>query len=172
MIIWINIVVKGWGLQACSYICDKQRCSQGQNPKAKDEAKAMTHKAEAEAWTLEAKTKDTNLCPRGSSRPRPVLENYITDYIATFKLSKMASVYCTVIPTSIACKPLVHVCPRNKCRSRRDSVWGMDPQPSAWKPNTWWAYIDWAIYHAGPSTSGLVRSRVSVSSAQGHCRHS
>jgi len=31
--------------------------------------------------TLEAKakTKDTNLCPRGSSRPRPVLEDYITD---------------------------------------------------------------------------------------------
>jgi len=50
----MNIIVKGWGLQACSYICDKQSCSQGQNPKAKDEAKA---------WTLEAKTKDTHLCP-------------------------------------------------------------------------------------------------------------
>jgi len=29
-----------------------QCCSQGQNPKAKDEAKAMTLKAEAEVWTL------------------------------------------------------------------------------------------------------------------------
>jgi len=51
----------------------EQCCSQGQNPKAKDEAEAM-------AWTLEvkAKTKDTNVCPRGSLRPSPVLEDYIT----------------------------------------------------------------------------------------------
>jgi len=34
-----------------------QCCSQGQNQKAKDEAKATTLKAEAMAWTLEAKTK-------------------------------------------------------------------------------------------------------------------
>jgi len=56
-------------------------CSQGQN--SKDEAKARTVKAEAKAWTLEAKakTKNTNLCPRGSSRPRPVLEDYITDSV-------------------------------------------------------------------------------------------
>jgi len=47
MTIWINIVVKGWGLQAGSYICDKQCCSQGRNPK--DEAKARTHEAEAKA---------------------------------------------------------------------------------------------------------------------------
>jgi len=35
----------------------EQCCSQGQNPKAKDEAKARTLKAEGKAWTLEAKTK-------------------------------------------------------------------------------------------------------------------
>jgi len=52
--------------------------SQGQNQNAKDEAKARTPEAEAMAWTLEAmaKTKDTNLCPWGFSRPRPVLEDY------------------------------------------------------------------------------------------------
>jgi len=34
----------------------------------------------AKAWTPPAaKTKDTNLCPGGSSGPRPVLENYITE---------------------------------------------------------------------------------------------
>jgi len=54
--------------------------SQGQNSKAKDEAKARTLKVETEAkaWNIKAKTKDTNVCPRGSSRPRPVLEDYIT----------------------------------------------------------------------------------------------
>jgi len=60
----------------------EQCCSQGKNPKAKDNAKARTLKVETEAkaWTLEAKakTKDTNVCPRGSSRPRPVIEDYIT----------------------------------------------------------------------------------------------
>jgi len=35
----------------------EQCCSQGQNPKTKDEAKARTLKAEAKAWTLETKTK-------------------------------------------------------------------------------------------------------------------
>jgi len=34
-----------------------QCCSQGQNPKAMDEAKARTLKADAEAWSLETKTK-------------------------------------------------------------------------------------------------------------------
>jgi len=36
-----------------------QCCNQGQNPKAKDEAKARTLKAEA--WTLESKTKGRTL---------------------------------------------------------------------------------------------------------------
>jgi len=46
---------------------DGQCCSQGQNPKAKDEAKARTLKAEAEAkaWTLEAKTKAWTLQGQG-----------------------------------------------------------------------------------------------------------
>ena len=75
----------------------QKKChSQGRNPKTKIKAKARTFKAkteakartfkaktEAKAWTLEAKTKDTNLCPRGSSRPRPVLEDYITAFIYT-----------------------------------------------------------------------------------------
>jgi len=40
-----------------------QCCSQGRNPKAKDEAKVRTlkAKAEAEAWTLETKTKARTL---------------------------------------------------------------------------------------------------------------
>jgi len=67
------LVVKGWGLQACSFICEKQRCNQGQNPKAKNEAKAWTQKAKTlnpqgqdqghkfvSARILEAKA-----CPRG-----------------------------------------------------------------------------------------------------------
>jgi len=39
----------------------EQCCSQGQNPKAKDEAKARTLKGEAKAWTLETKTKARTL---------------------------------------------------------------------------------------------------------------
>ena len=35
--------------------------------------------AEAKALSLEAKAKDTKCCPRGSSRQRPGLEDYITD---------------------------------------------------------------------------------------------
>jgi len=48
----------------------EQCCSQGQNPKAKDETKARALKAEAEAkaWTLEAKTK-TKARTLESNRP-------------------------------------------------------------------------------------------------------
>jgi len=44
--------------------------------------KAKIQRPRPRPWTLlaNAETKDTNLCPRGSSRPRPVLEDYITDY--------------------------------------------------------------------------------------------
>ena len=42
-------------------------------------AKASTHEAKAKARTVEAKAKDTKFCPRGSSKPRPGLEDYITD---------------------------------------------------------------------------------------------
>jgi hypothetical protein len=38
--------------------------------------KARTLEAKAKARTLKAK--DMIFCPRGSSRPRPVLEDYIT----------------------------------------------------------------------------------------------
>jgi len=44
-------------MEQCYY--QAQCCSQGQNPKAKDEAKARTLKAEA--WILEAKTKARTL---------------------------------------------------------------------------------------------------------------
>jgi len=48
----------------------EQCCSQGQNPRAKDEAKARTLKAEAKAWTLETKTKARTLeSNRPISRP-------------------------------------------------------------------------------------------------------
>jgi len=48
----------------------EQCCSQGQNPKAKDEAKDRTLKAEAKAWTLETKTKVRTLeSIRPISRP-------------------------------------------------------------------------------------------------------
>jgi len=63
--LWINIIVKG--LQACSYICDKQCCSQGQNPKAKDEAKARTIKAKAKAlnpWGQGLYSRSTSLVKR------------------------------------------------------------------------------------------------------------
>jgi hypothetical protein len=42
--------------------------------KTKDKARIL----EAKARTLKAKAKDVIFCPRGSSRPRPVLEDYIT----------------------------------------------------------------------------------------------
>ena len=43
--------------------------------KAKAKAKAEDRTVEAKA---KAKAKDTKFCPRGSSRPRPGLEDYIT----------------------------------------------------------------------------------------------
>ena len=50
--------------------------------KTKAEATALEAKAralKARALKAEAKAKDMIFCPRGSSRPRPVLEDYITD---------------------------------------------------------------------------------------------
>jgi len=44
-------------LHSGTNLANFQCCSHGQNPKAKDEAKARTLKAEVKAWTLEAKTK-------------------------------------------------------------------------------------------------------------------
>ena len=51
--------------------------------KTKAEATALKAKAKARALKAEAKAKDKIFCPRGSSRPRPVLEDYITEYIST-----------------------------------------------------------------------------------------
>jgi hypothetical protein len=53
-----------------------QWCSQGQNLKAK----AYTFKTMAKATTHEAKA--SKIWPRGASRPRPVLEEYITEFYA------------------------------------------------------------------------------------------
>jgi len=105
--LWINIIVKGWGLQACSYICDKQCRSQGQNPK--DDAKARTLKAKAKAWTLEVKAKALNPQDQGhkfvSSRPRPVLEDYIMVSIVTSlcccRNAKTKQEYCTSLNYNI-----------------------------------------------------------------------
>ena len=51
-------------------------------PEAKAKAKAWTLEAKAKAKAgipeAKAKAKDTKLCPRGASRPRPGLEDYIT----------------------------------------------------------------------------------------------
>ena len=44
--------------------------------KTKDKARTLEAKSKAKARTLKAK--DMIFCPRGSSRPRPVLEDYIT----------------------------------------------------------------------------------------------
>ena len=46
--------------------------------KTKNKARTLEAKYKAKARTLKAK--DMIFCPRGSSRPRPVLEDYITDY--------------------------------------------------------------------------------------------
>jgi hypothetical protein len=46
--------------------------------KTKDKARILEAKSKAKARTLKAKAKDVIFCPRGSSRPRPVLEDYIT----------------------------------------------------------------------------------------------
>ena len=52
---------------------------------AKTKAEATTLKAKSKAKDraskAEAKAKDIIFCPRGSSRPRPVLEDYITEKI-------------------------------------------------------------------------------------------
>ena len=47
--------------------------------KTKDEARTHEAKSKAKARTLKAKARDMIFCPRGSSRPRPVLEDYITE---------------------------------------------------------------------------------------------
>ena len=47
---------------------------------AKTKAEATALKAKARALKAEAKAKDMIFCPRGCSRPRPVLEDYITEY--------------------------------------------------------------------------------------------
>ena len=49
--------------------------------KAKAEDRIVEAKAKAKARTVEAKAKakDTKFCPRGSSRPRPGLEDYIIE---------------------------------------------------------------------------------------------
>jgi hypothetical protein len=51
--------------------------------KTKDKARILEAKSKAKARTLKvkAKAKDVIFCPRGSSRPRPVLEDYITGYV-------------------------------------------------------------------------------------------
>jgi hypothetical protein len=48
-------------------------------------ARTFEAKTKAKDRTLEAKTKakDMNFCPRGSSRPRPVLEDYNTVKLAS-----------------------------------------------------------------------------------------
>jgi hypothetical protein len=48
--------------------------------KTKDKARILEAKSKAKARTLKAKAKDVIFCPRGSSRPRPVLEDYITGH--------------------------------------------------------------------------------------------
>jgi hypothetical protein len=42
--------------------------------------KARTFEAKYEARTLKAETQDIIFCPQGSSRPRPVLEDFITAF--------------------------------------------------------------------------------------------
>jgi len=68
-----------------------------------DEAKARTLnvETEAKAWTLEAKvkTKDTNLCPRGSSRLRPVIEDYITPMDSKQTWTRNKTCYTVYITT-------------------------------------------------------------------------
>jgi len=55
--------------------------------KAKTKAEATALKAKARALKAEAKAKDKIFCPRGSSRPRPVLEDYITGrFDSNFKI--------------------------------------------------------------------------------------
>jgi hypothetical protein len=46
--------------------------------KSKAEVTALKTESKARPRTLKAKVKGMNFCPRGSSRPRPVLEDYIT----------------------------------------------------------------------------------------------
>ena len=50
--------------------------------KTKVKDRTLEAKTKAKDRTLEAKTKakDMNFCPRGSSRPRPVLEDYNTAF--------------------------------------------------------------------------------------------
>jgi hypothetical protein len=55
---------------------------------ARPRAKARALEAKAKARTLKAKAKDVIFCPRGSSRPRPVLEDYITDISHSQKQSQ------------------------------------------------------------------------------------
>src|SRR5664279_5732711 len=64
------------------------------------EAKAWT--LEAKAWSLEAKAKDIHFCPRGSSRPRPGLEDYITGYLLTNSYFKARTI--NEIPDEVLAK--------------------------------------------------------------------
>jgi len=72
-----------------------QCCSQGQNPKAKDEAKARTLKAEAEAkakaWTLETKTK---------ARTLEFKSNFKAKYDSQFNANIPHAIDMTIAPIS------------------------------------------------------------------------
>jgi len=75
--------------------------SQGQNPKAKDEAKARTLKAEA--WTLEAKTKAWTLQGQGRGldpRPRPRPSNFKAKYDSQFNANIPHTIDMTIAPIS------------------------------------------------------------------------
>jgi len=70
-----------------------QCCSQGKNPKAKDEAKARTLKAEAEAkaWTLYAKTTT-------KARTLESKANFTVKYDSQFNANITHAIYMTIAP--------------------------------------------------------------------------
>jgi len=70
----------------------EQCCSQGQNPKAKNEAKARNLKAETEAWTLETKTKATTLESNKA--------NFSATYDSQFNANIPHAIYMTIAPIS------------------------------------------------------------------------
>jgi hypothetical protein len=53
----------------------------------KAEATALKVKSKARALKAEAKVNDMIFCPQESSRPRPALEDYITDLFETEHIS-------------------------------------------------------------------------------------
>jgi len=61
--LWINIIVKGWSLQACSYICDYSVVVKAkiQRPRPRP----GPSRSRPRSWTVVVKNKDTNLFPRG-----------------------------------------------------------------------------------------------------------